>query len=117
MSSSVVEGRQALARRVRVTSDSLVVDLADGRTLAVPLAWYPRLAHGTFSRRSKWRLIGRGEGIHWPDLDEDISVEGLLAGQASDESRMSLQKWLKARRVPSSKRIQPASRARRRTSK
>jgi hypothetical protein len=69
MSSSVVEVRQALAQQVRVTNDSLVVDLADGRTLAVPLAWYPRLAYGTPSQRSKWRLIGRGEGIHWPPLD------------------------------------------------
>ena|SRR2546426_10773756 len=117
MSSSVVEVRQALAKRVRVTNDSLVVDLADGRTLAVPLAWYPRLAYGTPSQRSKWRLIGRGEGIHWPDLDEDLSVEGLLAGQASGESRTSLQKWLKAQGLPSNKRMQPPSRTRRRTSK
>ena len=79
MSASVVEGRQALAQRVRVTGD--------GRTLAVPLVWYPRLAYGTPSQRSRWRLIGRGEGIHWPDLDDDVSVEGLLAGRPSGESR------------------------------
>ena len=109
MSSSVVEVRQALATRVRVTNESLVVDLADGRTLAVP--------YGTPSQRSKWRLIGRGEGIHWPDLDEDLSVEGLLAGQASGESRTALQKWLKARGLPSNKRLQPTSRARRRAPK
>src|SRR6266849_10801552 len=97
MSSSVVEVRQALAKRVRVTNDSLVVDLADGRTLAVPLAWYPRLAYGTPSQRSKWRLIGRGEGIHWPDLDEDLSVEGLVLGKPSGESQPSFARWLEKR--------------------
>jgi len=97
MSSSVIEARPGLAQNVAVTKDALVVDLTDGRTLTVPLAWYPRLAYGTPAQRSKWRLIGRGVGIHWPDLDEDISVEGLLAGQPSGESQTSLQKWLKSR--------------------
>jgi Protein of unknown function (DUF2442) len=86
------------ADRARVTRDSLVVDLQDGRTITVPLSWYPRLHHGTARERSNWRLIAGGEGIHWPDLDEDISVEGLLAGSPSGESQESFQAWLLARR-------------------
>ena len=85
------------AQRVEITEDALVVELVDGRTLTVPLAWYPRLAHGRPAERANWRLIGRGEGIHWPDLDEDISVEGLLAGRRSGESQASLTRWLAAR--------------------
>ncbi len=80
-----------------VTNDTLTVDLADGRTLSVPLAWYPRLLHGTREERGNWRLIGDGVGIHWPDLDEDISIEGMLLGRRSGERRDSLQRWLDAR--------------------
>ena len=105
MSSSVAEVRAAVAQHVEVTHEAVVVDLADGRSLMVPLAWYPRLAHGTVAERSKWRLIGRGEGIHWPDLDEDISVEGMLAGRPSGESQLSLQKWLKRREPLASNRM------------
>jgi len=65
---------------VRVTNDALTVDLSDGRTISVPLAWYPRLMHGTSAERKNWRLIGKGQGIHWADIDEDISVAGLLNG-------------------------------------
>jgi hypothetical protein len=90
-------GRLPLATGVSVTEDMLVVDLEDGRTLSVPLEWYPRLAHGRPSERQKWRLIGRGQGINWPDLDEDISVEGLLAGRRSGESQRSLKRWLESR--------------------
>ena len=97
MSSSVIEVRPALAQRVETTKDTLIVDLTDGRSLTVPLAWYPRLALGTTAERAKWRLVGRGEGIHWPDLDEDISTEGLLAGRPSGEGKSSLQKWLNSR--------------------
>jgi hypothetical protein len=97
MSTSPSELRAALAQKVAVTEDTLVVDLVDGRTVSVPLAWYPRLAHGTPSERAKWRLIGRGEGIHWPDLDEDISVAGLLAGRPSGETQNSLRRWLESR--------------------
>ena len=92
------ESRHAQALRVAVTDDTLTVDLVDGRTVSVPLAWYPRLAHGTAADRSNWRLIGRGEGIHWEDLDEDISVEGLLAGRHSNESQASLDGWLRSRK-------------------
>lgn len=88
---------QALAVSVEVTGEALVVDLDDGRTVSAPLAWYPRLLHGTAQERENWRLIGRGEGIHWPDLDEDISVEGLLAGRRSGESQRSLKRWLEGR--------------------
>jgi len=94
MSTSVPETRAARAETVEVTDDSLSVDLDDGRTIVVPLAWYPRLQHGTPEERSHWRPIARGEGIHWPDLDEDISVENLLAGHPSGESQRSLKLWL-----------------------
>jgi hypothetical protein len=84
---------------VTVTDDVLMVELLDGRTITVPLIWYPRVAHGNQAERSHWRLIGEGEGIHWPDLDEDISVEGLLAGRRSGESQSSLRRWLETRRA------------------
>ncbi|MEQ1898838.1 MAG: DUF2442 domain-containing protein [Vicinamibacterales bacterium] len=80
-----------------VTDEALVVDLVDGRTITVPLAWYPRLAQGSPAERSRWRFIGEGEGIHWPDLDEDISVEGLIAGRHSGETQPSLRRWLEGR--------------------
>ena len=75
-----------------MTDDTLSVDLGDGRTISVPLVWFPRLVNGTPKERNNWRLIGRGEGIHWEDLDEDISIEGLLAGHASGESQASFKK-------------------------
>lgn len=70
----------ARVRDVRSTDDSLIVDLMDGRTISVPLAWFPRLLHATAEERSTWELAGGGFGIHWPGLDEDLSVAGLLAG-------------------------------------
>ena len=76
---------------------SPIVDLLDGRTITVPLAWYPRLAHGGKTERAHWRFVGDGEGIHWTDLDEDISVEGLLAGRRSGETQASLRRWLDGR--------------------
>jgi hypothetical protein len=82
---------------VTASDEALTVDLADGRTITVPLAWFPRLAHGTAAERSNWRLIGDGVGIHWPDLDEDISVEILLAGRRSGETQESFRRWLHAR--------------------
>ena len=82
-----------------MTDDALIVELVDGRTLSVPIAWYPRLAHGTPAERAEWRFIGRGEGIHWPQLDEDVNVEGLLAGRRSGETQASLQRWLHARKA------------------
>lgn len=90
---------EAKAQSVKVTDDTLAVDLADGRTISVPLVWYPRLLHGTSEERNNWRLIGEKEGIHWPDLDEDISVENLLLGKASGESQSSFKQWLERRGI------------------
>jgi hypothetical protein len=86
-----------LAVGLSVTEDTLTVELVDGRSIAVPLAWYPRLLHATAAERNDWRLIARGEGVHWSALDEDIGVEALLAGRPSAESQASLQRWLSAR--------------------
>jgi hypothetical protein len=99
MSTLATELQEATAQDVSASDDALVVDLADGRTITVPLAWFPRLAHGTPTERANWRLIGKGEGIHWPDLDEDISVESLLAGRRSGETQESLRRWLQGQRV------------------
>ena len=85
------------AERVQVTKDSLVVQLKDGRTLTAPLTWYPRLLHSTQAERRNVRLMGAGEGLHWPDLDEDISVDGLLRGLPSGESQASFDRWLAKR--------------------
>jgi hypothetical protein len=99
MNTSPTDIQVARAQQVAVTEDTLTVDLVDGRTISVPLGWYPRLLHGTPEERNHWRLIGGGEGIHWPDLDEDISIENLLAGKPSGESQRSLQRWI-AERTP-----------------
>ncbi len=87
----------AFAVSVEFSDDSMTVTLDDGRSLSVPLASYPRLLDGSAAERSVYELIGRGEGIHWPRLDEDISVEGLLAGRRSAESAASLAKWKQRR--------------------
>lgn len=100
MSSSVVEIREPLATRVEVSEDTVSVELADGRTIAAPLAWYPRLSHATVEERETWRLIGGGRGIRWPAIDEDISLANLLAGQPSAESQSSCKKWLAGRVKP-----------------
>lgn len=97
MSTSAIEMPVSEAARVDVTDAALSVELTDGRTVSVPLEWYPRLAQGTADERAHWRLIGRGEGIHWPDLDEDISIAGLLAGRRSGESQRSFKRWLDQR--------------------
>ena len=86
------------AESVTITEDTLSVDLSDGRTISVPVAWYPRLLHATPDERKNWKLIGKGHGIHWKDIDEDISVEGLLAGKPSGESQKSFKKWLETRK-------------------
>ncbi len=97
MSSSTTESAVVRAETVSVTDDTLTVELSDGRSISAPLAWYPRLLHGTPKERSNWRLVGQGAGIHWPAPDEDISVQNLLAGQASGESQRSLKRWLAQR--------------------
>jgi hypothetical protein len=96
--STLVTERDVFAVAVHFSEDSLTVRLDDGRALSVPLAWYPRLLDGTKTEREKYELIGDGEGIHWPDLGEDISVEGLLAGRRSAESAESLARWRQSRR-------------------
>jgi hypothetical protein len=97
MSSSTVEITPPVIVTASVSEDALTVALADGRTVSVPLAWFPRLLKGSEQERSNLRLIGNGSGIHWPELDEDISVESLLAGRRSMESAASLRTWLNSR--------------------
>lgn len=97
MSSSTIEIHEARAQTASLSDDALTVDLADGRTIVVPLVWYPRLWHGTRKERSRFEIIGDGAYIHWPDLDEDLTVAGLLAGRRSGEAPKSLQKWLDSR--------------------
>ena len=96
--STLVTERDVFAQSVRFSKDSMTVLLDDGRSLSVPLVWYPRLLDGSEQERSHFELIGKGEGIHWPELDEDISVEGLLAGRRSAESAASLARWRQRRR-------------------
>lgn len=103
MSTLLNEVHQARAESVTVSSDTLTVDLTDGRTVSVPLAWYPRLVYGTTIERNNWELLGDGEGIHWPALDEDISVAGILLGRPSAESQRSLRRWLERRAALSQK--------------
>jgi hypothetical protein len=117
MSTSLAATEAATAKNVRVTARMLVVELHDGRSVSVPIDWYPRLAHGSPSERHQWELIGPGVGIHWPALDEDISVDGLLKGLASGESAESIEKWLAARGRPANKRLQPTKARRRTTAK
>ena len=104
MSISVNEIEVPTAENVKVTENTLSVDLSDGRSISVPLAWFPRLLQSTPDERNNWRLIGRGHGIHWEDIDEDISVEGLLAGRPSGESQASFKKWLSRRSPRAAKR-------------
>ena len=86
------------ATSVEVSDDTLTVQLSDGRTIAAPLAWYPRLAHGSKVECNVIKLIANDKGIHWPQLDEDISVDNLLNGRRSMESQQSLKKWLETRK-------------------
>ena len=115
MSSLVIEIQEARAQSARVSVEALTVDLVDGRTIVVPPIWYPRLWHGTPRERNHFEIFGDGAYIHWPDLDEDLTVAGLLAGRRSGEGPRSLKKWLGSRKGkqrgadegPSNKRMQP----------
>jgi hypothetical protein len=105
MSSATAESRttrnqtaEPAATYVVANDTHLSVQLADGRTVSVPLSWYPRLAAGSPPERNRWELIGNGSAIHWPDLDEDLSVDGILAGRRSGESKKSFSQWLKLHR-------------------
>jgi hypothetical protein len=100
MSTLVLE-MDPVAVEVAVTDDELTVELADGRRMHVPLSWYPRLFYASDAERQNWQLLGDGYAIEWPDLDERIGVEGLLAGRHSGESPQSLRRWLAARPVNS----------------
>lgn len=97
MTTLALDMKSAIATNVVVTDDSLIVDLEDGRTISVPIVWYPRLLHASSEERNNWRFIGRGEGIHWPELDEDLSVENILSGKPSGESQRSFKRWLEKR--------------------
>jgi Protein of unknown function (DUF2442) len=97
MGTSAKRNIEPLAVGVRVTPEQLSVELDDGRTISVPLTWYPRLLYGTPAERAAWELIANGIGIHWPALDEDISVEGLMDGLPSGESQRSFEEWLRRR--------------------
>ena len=98
MTTSRVEMEIPNAERVSLTDDTLSVELSDGRSISAPLSWFPRLLHATAAERGEWRLIGKGEGIHWDTLDEDVSIESLLAGKPSGESQASFKKWLEGRK-------------------
>ena len=97
MLTSTIEFTVPTAENVTITFDALTVNLSDGRSITVPLAWYPRLINASKSELDNWRLIGKGYGIHWEDIDEDISIEGLLLGKPSGESQASFKKWLLSR--------------------
>lgn len=99
MSSSPLETHAAVAKDVATTDDTLTVTLMDGRSISVPLDWYPRLLHGSPEERDNWQPLAKGQGIHWPALDEDIRVDDLLLGRPSGESAESLKKWLLGRRA------------------
>ena len=99
MTTLAIEFRIPRAENVSIIEDTLSVDLSDGRTISAPIAWYPRLLHATSQERENWELIGGGHGIHWKDIDEDISVENLLAGKSSGESQRSFKRWFEAREL------------------
>jgi len=103
MGISAVEIEVPYAEGITVTDDTLSVDLSDGRTISVPLTWFPRLLYASPEERNNWRLIGKGQGIHWEDIDEDISIEGLLAGKPSGESQDSFKKWIAVRKATAKK--------------
>ena len=98
MTSLTIELELPKATCIRATDDTLTAELADGRSISVPLTWYPRLFHATQEERNHWELIGDGQHIHWKDLDKDISVENLMAGQPSGESKRSFERWLTAKK-------------------
>ena len=99
MTTSTVEMELPEAVSVAVSDETLTATLADGRVISAPLRWYPRLAHATPDERGNWEIIAHGAHIHWPDLDEDLSVKGLLAGWPSGESERSFRRWLDAKQA------------------
>jgi hypothetical protein len=93
---NIVVNTEPRIRKVKVTADTITAYLVDGRTVSVPLSWSWRLSEATPAQRAKWRLIGTGQGIHWPDVDEDISIEGMLRGVPARRPR-DLKRFLDAR--------------------
>jgi len=89
---------EPIAINVQITKEQLMVELEDGRTISIPLAWYPRLQHASPAERKRWQLLGDGYAIEWTDVDEHIGIEALLAGRRSGESEKSLARWLTTRR-------------------
>ena len=113
MTTLVLE-KEPVAVNLNVTRENLIVDLRDGRTILVPLEWYPRLLDASPKERKNWQLLGGGYAVEWPDLDEHIGIEGVVAGRRSGESRKSFQRWLHARQgAARSKKRLPASTTRR----
>ena len=107
--SSLAVDHEVFVLAVSFSEDAMTVSLDDGRTISVPLAWYPRLLAGTPEERMRVELIGEGEGMHWPDLDEDISVEGIVAGRRSAESASSLARWMSRRQDASNNGVQQSA--------
>ena len=103
MSSSTVETQAPLATNVRIDSEAVTLELTDGRVVSAPIAWYPRLSHATPEERDQWRLIAGGRGVHWTEIDEDVSVENLLGGKPSGESQASFREWLLRRQSQDAK--------------
>lgn len=99
MNTLVIDIQDLRAQEVEVNEDMLIVSLADGRVISVPLVWFPRLWYGTPKERANFEIIGDGNYIHWPELDEDLSVSGILAGRHSKENPESLKKWLELRKT------------------
>ena len=99
MGTLTVEIEVPEATNLKVTEETLTAQLTDGRVISVPLAWYPRLVHATQEERNNWEIFGEGMFFHWPDLDEDLSIEGMLGGWASRESQGSFNRWLEAKRA------------------
>lgn len=97
MNISAVKIEIPFAVDVHISEDTLSVELSDGRTISAPLGWYPRLEYASKQERANWRFIGKGHGIHWEAIDEDISIEGLLGGKRSGESQSSFKQWLQSR--------------------
>lgn len=117
---SIVENVEPRIQNVKVTSDAIVAYLVDGRVLSVPLAWSWRLSEATAKQRARFKLIGDGQGVHWPEIDEDISVEGMLHGVPAHRSQKSVRlsrPQTNGRRAPPNKRLRRSDKARRSTAK
>ena len=98
MNTSTLEPSSVCIQDIKITSSTLAIDLSDGRCISAPIVWYPRLLNASAKERNHWELIGEGDGIHWPDLDEDLSMDGIIQGRPSYESQKSFQRWLSERK-------------------